>query len=151
MFSQYLVRNKMRYTPERISIVEALDALTGRFTIETLTRQLDTGTLKISQATIYNTVNLMVDSGVIRRIPGIDSRTVSYEKAAALARPQLQLVCTVCGSAKDIKDPELVKLLDRRRFQSFSPEYYDLRIYGVCTRCQRRRRRRLLSQTGKNK
>ncbi len=138
---EYIAKSKLRLTPERLAVVEAAEALTGRFTVETLIARVKEGPMGVSPATVYNTVELMVESGILRRLAPADGRSAAYEKATMMARPRLLLVCSACGSTKEIKDPELVKLLDRRRFQSFDPEYYDLKIFGICSKCQRRRRR----------
>lgn len=139
--ADYLVRHKKRNTRERAAIVGAIDALTTRFTVDKIHSIVDTGSFHISLATVYNTIDMLVDAGLLRRREDPAGTSATFEKASAAMSPRLQLVCETCGSVKIIKDPELVKMLDRRRFQDFSPTHYDLRILGTCQRCLRRRRR----------
>ena len=101
----------------------------------------------VSDATVYNTLQLFTRAGILRR-HSIGSKPALYENLTApRAGAGVQLVCTECGAIKTARDPEVDRLLASRRYPSFSRSYYTLHVYGLCSRCARRKNR---SATPKN-
>lgn len=143
LFCEYLSQNKMKLTRERAAIARAIEDFNDRFSIEEVHTAVDDG-FHIALATTYNTISLMVKAGLLKQHATVKGNEKSrlYERVIDMSRPKLKLICSECGSTKVLKDPELGRLLDPRRFTTFAAEIYDLKIWGQCSRCQRKRRPR---------
>lgn len=138
-FSRYLRGRRLRKTPERFMVLDKVMAMDGHFVIDTLHSAIESDGLHVSLGTVYNTIELLVDAGLVRRYSFGDSRA-QYEKVTAIGSCHHHLVCTQCGSVKEIKDREITRQLQSRRYRAFRPDYFELTIYGICTRCQRKSR-----------
>lgn len=137
-FTQYLQRHKLRKTPERFAILEKVFDMSSHFSIDSLHSRLVDESYHVSRATVYNTIELLIDAGLVRRHT-FGSQSPQYEKIAGLSK-HYHLVCTRCGKIKEIKDNEIDDILNTRRFGKFHPAYVDLNVYGLCATCQRRTR-----------
>ncbi len=131
---QYLAQHHLRRTPERDMILEFVATLHGRFTPMTLRDSLAEKGITLSQATVYNSLNLFARAGLIRRRPS-DGKEAHYEPALESDR-HIVLVCTKCGSKREIRDAELMKMISVRRFQSFAMDGFELLVRGVCSKCR---------------
>lgn len=139
-FTQYMVQRKLRKTPERYAILEkVLEMTPAHFHIDRLYEALEEDGYHVSRATVYNTMELLVDAHLVRRHT-FGNQTAQYEKITGPSSNHHHLVCMGCGKVKEVKDPELDAHLTTLRFGAFHPIYADLYIYGLCSRCARRRR-----------
>lgn len=134
--NRYLMQHRLRRTPERYAILDKVFSLSEHFFVDTLHRMLDADGYHVSRATVYNTMEILVDAGLVRR-HNFGSTPAQYEKVAGITNHH-HLVCTQCGKVKEVKDAEIDRMLASKRYASFHPAYADLYIYGVCSRCARR-------------
>ena len=86
----------------------------------------------MSKATLYNTLDVLLDAGLVVRHQFGSS--VEYE-LRALAETHLHLICTKCGVIREMKDSTLKKEVDKLRISRFTPEFHALYVYGVCSKC----------------
>lgn len=131
----YLAQHQMRRTPERMAILDKVMELNGRFVVDDLYKSLLTGGYYVSRATVYNCVNLLEASGIIRKLPVSDGAE-QFECVDGRSRQHIHLVCSRCGKEREVKDAELMRMLSLRRFPSFVMSGFDLYVSGVCTRCR---------------
>ena len=134
-FTNYMKLHRMRKTPERFAIYERVLGMPHHFFIEDLYGEMEAAGYHVSRATVYNTVNMLVDAGLVRKHQ-FGNAPAQYEKITGPARHH-HLVCTVCGKIKEITVPEIDQCLDQRTFRGFTPQYSDLKIFGICRQCQR--------------
>ncbi len=135
-FTQYMTKHHLRKTPERYAILDKVMDMNSHFFIDTLYQQLESDGYHVSRATVYNTMELLVDAGLMRRHT-FGNQTAQYEKITGPANHH-HLVCSRGGTVKEVNDPVLDTTLRSRRYSSFQPAYADLYIYGVCSRCLRK-------------
>ena len=150
-FLAYLKKNGLRETFERKAIVESVAEYKGHFSLEELSDSIMLKGKRISRATLYNTISLLVKAGLVRRQQFADGR---YHYDCTLALPsgnQLHLICTVCGKVTDLRNNSVIKELGNMKFGSFAPDYISLSVYGTCSRCARRQRREEASATNQLK
>lgn len=140
-FGEYLKKKGLRRTPERYVILDKVMGMNDHFHVETLHSLIEADSYHISLATVYNTMQLFVDFGIVRRHQ-FAGQPAQYERIAdnALSNHH-HLICRHCGKIKEVKDPVLTRMLNDKRYISFQPEYFSLYVYGVCSRCQRALRR----------
>lgn len=139
-FSAYLKSRRLRHTTERDIVLEKVLEMPGDFSVETLHASL-TQAERVSLATVYNTMQLLTGAGIVRRHT-FDGTSSRYERASsANENIFLHLVCTECGKIRAVKDTEISRAINARRFPTFHTTYFTLCIYGVCSRCARRQKK----------
>lgn len=133
---EYLERTHRRRTPERFMILSAAESLKRHFSVEQLCDVLAAEDTRIARATVYNTVAMLVDAGILTG-RSFDGAATVYEFES---EPHHHLVCTRCGRVKEIRDRSLDEYLRTRRYSAFTPSQSTLTVYGVCSTCARRAR-----------
>ncbi|MDL2222384.1 transcriptional repressor [Parabacteroides sp. OttesenSCG-928-N08] len=140
-FLGFLLRKRLRKTEERYRILDTVLSFSGHFDIDTLQEALirSDEKFRISKATLYNTLDLFVDAGIL--VPHqITSRAVQYE-LKILADTHQHLICTKCGVIREVKTQTLhLTDLKKLKITRFTPEFYCLYVYGICSKCAYRMR-----------
>ncbi|MBD5173556.1 MAG: transcriptional repressor [Bacteroidales bacterium] len=137
-FTKYLTQHKLRKTPERYAILDKVFDLNDHFTVESLHAALHAEGYHVSCTTVYNTLEHLTEATLVRRRT-FGRQPAQYEKITGLTNHH-HLVCTSCGKVREIKDSALDSTLSSLRFGTFRPAYTDLYIYGVCSRCSKKKR-----------
>lgn len=81
VLKQYLKDKSYRNTPERYTILEEIYKLDGHFNVDDLYLIMMKKKYHVSKATIYNTVEIFLDAGLIRRHNFGEKASSSYEKS----------------------------------------------------------------------
>lgn len=149
VFSDYLARQHKRRTAERYAILDCAMRSSDHFTIESFHERIEQEGFHVSLATIYNTLELLVDCGLVRR-HRFGSDSARYERTAGSANHH-HLVCSRCGKVREVRDTALSKAIASMRYPGFTPSYFSLNIYGLCRSCQKRERKGASSDQATNK
>ena len=144
IFSEYLAKHHKRRTPERFAILDSAMGTPDHFTIESFHDSLEAEGFHVSLATIYSTLELLVDCGLVRR-HRFGSHSAIYERTTGSASHH-HLVCTRCGKVKEVKDASLGEAISSIRYPGFAASYFSLNIYGLCRTCQKRERKSAAAQ-----
>lgn len=135
ILTKFLESHNMRKTPERFAILEKIMDAAGHFSIESLQLQFDNEGYHISRSTLYNTIRLLRQCGIVRSVR-ISPQQSAYEKAIGPAR-HYHLICSQCGKIREVKDQMLERMISTLRFGKFQPALIDINIYGLCSTCKR--------------
>jgi Fur family ferric uptake transcriptional regulator len=135
-FVQYLRDNNLKVTKERLMLLEELFNSNGHLDADSLLFQLRNQGKRVSRATIYRTLDLLVQCGLARK-SRLGREHYVYERVTPGKRHD-HMVCTGCGQIIEFYDSDL----DERQRQvclehSFRPSFYSLQIQGLCAECQR--------------
>ena len=65
IFIDYLQRRKLRKTPERFAILKEIYSTNGHFDIDSLYNRMKDNKYRVSRATLYNTIDLLLDCGLV--------------------------------------------------------------------------------------
>ena len=106
---QYLKDKGLRNTPERYTILEEIYNYDEHFNVDDLYLLMLQRKYHISKATIYNTIEVFLDAGLIRKHQFGEGST--YEKSY-FDKQHDHLVLYKCGSDKEIE--EIIEFCDPR-------------------------------------
>lgn len=133
IFTEYLNSKGYRKTPERYAILDTIYSIDDHFDIDTLYSLMrEQGKFRVSRATLYNTITLLIDAQlVVRHQFGNSSQ---YEKTYNRFIHH-HLICTKCGKIIEQKNKKLQKEIETAEFSKFEVSHYSLYVYGLCDIC----------------
>ena len=79
-FSKFLTENHHRKTRERFTVLETIYASDDHFDVETIHAAIKKNGMHVSKATVYNTLELLLQAGLIRKHQFSD-KAAFYEKS----------------------------------------------------------------------
>lgn len=131
----YLKEKNLRSTRERHTILEEIMDGDGHFDADEFYTRLKNKGSKVSRATIYNTLDLLVECGLISKYSFGQSHA-RYEKAFGRPRHD-HLICLECGEITEFVNERLIKLQeDVCKENGFRLQSASLQIFGTCSKCQ---------------
>jgi Fur family ferric uptake transcriptional regulator len=135
-FTKYLKTGSYRITPERNIILEAVMNYDGHFDADELFLQVKTSGQKVSRATVYNTLDLLQECGLISKYRFGENHS-RYEKA--FGRPHHHhLICMECGDIIEFVSDKIEKIQKEICNENkFKVQTSTLQIFGICSKCQK--------------
>ena len=133
-FSDYLKIKKLRNTAERDAIFSIVCRTKDPFTLEMIGQQLESINFRVSRASVYNTVELLLDARIIVRHQFTTSN-IQYE-LKHIAEQYNHAICTYCGTVRKIKKDKMSSTCADYKIPKFTMDYYSLFYYGVCSKCK---------------
>lgn len=135
ILEKYLRSNNLRRTKEREIILEEIYNYSKHFTIEELYIFLKNKGYKISRATVYNTIDVLLQCGLIKRHL-FDQRSVYYEKSYRVSQHD-HIICKNCGEIIEFCDPRLNTLIsDLANIYNFQIISHELYLFAICKKCK---------------
>ncbi|HEX4997378.1 MAG TPA: transcriptional repressor [Terriglobia bacterium] len=135
-FQKLLSDRKLKKTSQRALIWDLLAKSKGHPSVEELRAQLLARGHRVGLATIYRTIKIMLDSGLIRqsRIAGV----TRYEPLVNQPN-HLHFVCNVCSRTTEFPSPQIEALIHQlTREQDFEPRFSRYTIFGLCKTCAKK-------------
>ncbi len=128
----FIRRKGMRRTPQRESIVRLAFETDDHFTSEELFDRVRRKNINVSRATVYRTIALLVEAGMLREIDlGGDLKT--YDPNFLDKPSHNHLVCIDCGRVLEFEDSHLELLNDcLTRRMGFRPKRQSIKIEACC-------------------
>ena len=131
-FDEFIQKRGMRRTTQRDTIVEAAFANEDHFTAEELlgkARRLDP---KTSRATLYRTISLLVECGLLKEID-LGRDECVYDPNFLDSPDHNHLICVDCGKVVEFADDNAALLIDcLTRRLGFRPSSKSMRIEACC-------------------
>lgn len=134
ILKNYLEEHSLRKTPERFAILDEIYSNSGHFSIETLYESMKSKNYRVSLATLYNNIDILIDAGLLVKHRFEKGNT--YEKTMDSMKHD-HFICTGCGRIYEVPlsgNMDVNAEVSKR--YGFDVSSYFLTMYGVCNICK---------------
>jgi Fur family transcriptional regulator, ferric uptake regulator len=123
----------MRWTPQRRLLIEVLSRTDGHITGAELVERCRAEDPETTPSTVYRTLDVLEDIGLIRHAHGLDGREEFHVRPT---REHGHLHCSVCQRAWEVGADEVSALAEGlQRSRGFRVDLGHLSVVGVCREC----------------
>lgn len=140
IFTSYLEQKALRKTSERYIILEEIYSLQGHFDVESLYVHLKNKNYRVSRATVYNTLDLLVECDLVSKHQ-FGKNLAQYEKSHG-SKQHDHLICTDCSKVLEFCDPRIQNIQNTvEELLHFNVVHHSLILYASCKKenCENKR------------
>ncbi|MBU1699421.1 MAG: transcriptional repressor [Candidatus Eisenbacteria bacterium] len=133
-FREFLATRSLRMTKERESLVREILRAPRHFEAEQLIQRLRRSRRRVSRATVYRTLMLLEECGILRKSTFGHDR--SFYEAVLNEGHHDHLICLSCGSIEEFQSPQIeanqTRICQDRGFELIDHVH---EMYGLCPKC----------------
>ena len=130
LFIQYLRENNLKVTQERLALLDEIFATSEHLDADELLARMKAKQRKVSRATVYRTLDLLVQCGLVRK-SRLGREHYFYEKMEP-GGGHHHMVCTATGKIIEFWDADLDERLRRLcQEHKFRPTFISIQIQGL--------------------
>jgi Fur family ferric uptake transcriptional regulator len=123
-----------RITPQREIIIQTVAHSSNHMTAEEIFAEVQNRTRALNLATVYRTLDMLVDEGLVTEIDLGGGKSVY---ATVNHGPHIHLVCRGCGQIIDANPLLLDPIKDHlQKEHNFTPDLNHISIFGSCSQCR---------------
>jgi len=136
VLSGYMAERGMKTTRQRTLIIDTFFEVGGHLSVEELWGRVRGRDTRVSVATVYRTMKLLAESGLVHAQNFGDGQT-RYEVAVGREHHD-HLICTGCGAIVEFENDRIEALQEAvARRHGFQVRSHKMELYGLCRNCQR--------------
>ena len=125
-----------RITPQREIIIQVIAHSGCHMTAEEIFKEVQKRTQAVNIATVYRTLDFLVEEGIASRTDLGSGRVIYCTKRHG---PHIHLVCSHCGRVTEADGHLIDSLSEQLQTQyDFSADLHHASIFGVCVDCRAR-------------
>lgn len=135
---EYLGKKGLKFTRERKAVLACVAGIKGHFDPEKLLYCLKSRGEKVSRASVYRSVPILMESGIIREAFR-DKNGVKYEYAQGKGHHD-HMECVKCGKVIEFMSEEIEKLQGAvSRKYGFVLTGHNMELKGLCRECYKKK------------
>lgn len=108
LFVTYLEKKQQRKTPERFAILDEIYSSKEHFDVETLYVHMKNRNYRVSRATVYNTLDLLLECGLVTKHQ-FGKNLARYEGSYGF-RQHDHMICNHCNRILEFCDPRIQQI-----------------------------------------
>lgn len=137
-FIRYIKKNGLRITNERILVLETVFKMESHFNADELYKKMRKEHIRVSRATVYNTLELMNECNILTK-HNFRSERARYETKKN-AKPHYHILCVKCNSIFEFSDRVILeRLFNICKSRKITMIDHSIQVFGVCenkNRCE---------------
>ncbi len=134
-FKDALRKEGLKITPQRIAVLEEIMKGEGHRESEDIYMAIKTRKIHVSRATVYRTLDILVQHGFARKLNLGDGRA-RYEPKIDSPHHD-HMICNNCGKIIEFVNHEIEKIQEEiAKHHQFKLQQHIHQLFGICKECQ---------------